>query len=97
MEDNSKQSQNLDDIILFGGNLRELEQFTGQKFEIVNPYFVSRSHPHNYAFEKLCKHEVKSRGYDGLIHLQEHSNRCILNIIYDSRYLTGLPVQRKTE
>lgn len=87
-------ADDLSNIVLFGGNLKELDNFTNEIYQIAGEYFESEGRYHLFLEEKVKKH-LRELGFDGLIHRQNHKEVGLLIFLFDFqfRYMTGVPVK----
>ena len=81
----------LSNIVLFGGDLKELNDFTGKQYEIAGEYFESKPYSAFSDLGEECRKELKNEGYDGII--RRRTLHLILFGFSFSEYITGVPVK----
>lgn len=81
---------NLSNIVLFGGNLAELEDYTNDKYEIAGEYFQSKVY-FSLDLEESCRKELKLLGFDGIIRRQDYNKYPLP--FFPIKFMTGVPVK----
>ena len=85
-------TDDLSNIVLFGGSLEELDNFTNERYTIAGEYFESASDIFGLFLEFNCRENLSDKGYDGLIHRKDKA-KGLLDFLSGIKYITGVPVK----
>lgn len=87
-------NDNLSNIVLFGGNLDELNNFTNKRYTIAKEFFESKPYADFSDLEEGCRKELKNKGYDGIIYRQNNNpNFAFLGPFLSFTSISGVPVK----